>query len=141
MFGFGKKPDHFVDLMEHLVDRTGMKTRFASAFLSAYKDDFSKRFEEGTKRAEQILAAASIAQQIMFNPTEVYDFAIVAQAYFGYLQDLRHGRYVGTEVELTIWALLINHSDLLKQTDKALATYMEREHEKLFPNLLETVYS
>ena len=140
MFGFGKKPDHFADLMEHLVDRAGMRTRFASAFLSAYRDDVSKRFEEGTKRAEQTLAAASRVQQMMFNPTEIYDFAIVAQAYVGYLQDLRRGRHVGTDVELAIWALLINHLDLLQQTDKALAAYMEREHEKLFPNLLENAY-
>ena len=141
MFGFGKKPDHFAELMEHLVDRAGMRTRFASAFLSAYKDDVSKRFEEGTKRAQQTLAALSRAQQLMFNPSEVYDFAIVAQAYMGYMQDLRRGRHVGTDVERAIWALLVTHSDLVEQTDRALANWIAKEHEKQFPNLLEEVYS
>jgi hypothetical protein len=141
MFGFGKKPDHFTELMEHLVDRAGMRTRFASAFLSAYKDDVSKRFEDGTKRAQQTFATLSRDQQLLFNPSDIYDFTIVAQAYIGYLQDLRRGYHVGTDVERAIWALLVSHSDLLEQTDKALATWIEEQHEKKFPNLLEEVYS
>lgn len=141
MFGFGKKPDHFADLMEHLVDRAGMRTRFASGFLSAYRDDISKRFEEGTKRAEQTLAAMPRIQQLVFNPSDIYDFTIVAQAYMGYMQDLRFGQHVGTEVERAIWALLVNHIDLLEQTDKALANYIGQQHEKQFPKLLEEVYS
>ena len=77
---------------------------------------------------------------MMFNPTDVYDFAIVAQAYTAYLQDLRRGRHVGTDVELAIWALLTNHIELVQTTDKALATWIEQQHEKQFPNLLATVY-
>lgn len=141
MFSFGKKSDHFPELMEHLVERSGMRTRFASAFLSAYRNDVSKRLEEGNKRTHETLKTLSRAQQLMFNPADVFDFAIVGQAYMGYLQDLRHGRHVGTEVELAIWALLVNHIDLLEQTDKALAVWVEQEHEKQFPNLLEQVYS
>ena len=141
MFGFGKKPDHFVELMEHLVDRSGMRTRFASAFLSAYKDDVSKRFEDGSKRAQQTLATLSRVQQLMFNPSDIYDLAIVGQAYMGYMQDLRSGRHVGTDVERAIWAFLVNHSDLLKQSDKVLAAYIEQHHETQFPNLLDEVYS
>ncbi|MES2947752.1 MAG: hypothetical protein V4858_04340 [Pseudomonadota bacterium] len=141
MFGFGKKPDHFAELMEHLVERSGMRTRFASAFLSEYKDDVSKRFEEGAKRTQQTLATLSRAQQLMFNPSDIYDFAIVGQAYMAYMQDLRRGRHVGTDIERAIWALLVNHSDLLEQSDKALATYVQQRHEEQFPNLLEAVYS
>ena len=124
MFGFGKKPDHFVELMEHLVDRSGMRTRFASAFLSAYRDDVSKRFEDGAKRTQQTLASLTRAQQLMFNPSDIYDFAIVGQAYMAYMQDLRRGRHIGTDIERAIWALLVNHSDLLEQSDKALASYI-----------------
>ncbi len=141
MFGFGKKPDHFADLMEHLVDRAGMRTRFATAFLSAYRSEVSKRFEDGTKRAEKTLATMSRVQQLMFNPSEVYDFTIVAQAYTGYMQDLRRGRHVGTDVERAIWALLVNHIDLLEQTDKALANWIGQQHQNQFPKLLEEVYS
>ena len=141
MFGFGKKPDHFADLMEHLVEREGMRTRFASAFLSVYKDDVSKRFEDGAKKTHATLATLSRAQQLMFNPSDTYTFAIVGQAYMGYLQDLRRGRHVGTDVERAIWALLVNHSELLEQSDKALATYIEQHHEEQFPRLLEEVYS
>ena len=140
MFGFGKKPDHFADLMEHLVERAGMRSRFASAFLSAYKDETSKRFEEGTKKAEQTFAMMSPTQKMMFNPSDIYDFAIVAQAYTAYMQDLRRGRHVGTDVELAIWALLTNHVDLVQGADKALATWIEQQHEMQFPNLLEMVY-
>ena len=105
MFGFGRKPDHFLELMEHLVDRSGMRTRFASAFLLAYKDDVSMRFEDGSMRTQQTLATLSRVQQLMFNPSDIYDLAIVGQAYMGYMQDLRSGRHVGTDVERAIWAL------------------------------------
>lgn len=141
MFGFGKKIDHFPELMEHLVERSGMRTRFASAFLSAYRDEVSQRLEEGSKRTQEMLSMLSRAQQLMFNPAEVFDFAIVGQAYMGYLQDLRHGRHVGTDVELAIWALLLNHMDLVDQTDKVVGTFVSQEHEKQFPNLLAQVYS
>lgn len=141
MFGFGKKPDHFPELMEHLIEHSGMKTRFASVFLSAYRNDISKRLEEGSKSTFETLKTLSRVEQLMFNPANVFDFAIVGQAYMGYLQDLRHGRHVGTEVELVIWALLVNHIDLVEQTDKALAMWIQKEHEKQFPNLLEQVYS
>lgn len=100
-----------------------------------------KRLEEGSKRTQEMLSTLSRAQQLMFNPAEVFDFAIVGQAYMGYLQDLRHGRHVGTDVELAIWALLLNHMDLIEQTDKAVAAFVNREHQKQFPNLLEQVYS
>ena len=141
MFEFGRKPDHFLELMEHLVDRSGMRTRFASAFLLAYKDDVSMRFEDGSMRTQQTLATLSRVQQLMFNPSDIYDLAIVGQAYMGYMQDLRSGRHVGTDVERAIWALLVNHSDLLKESDKVLAAYIEQHHETQFPNLLEEVYS
>ena len=141
MFGFGKKPDHFADLMVHLVERAGMRTRYASAFLSAYKDDVSKRFEDGTKRVGQTLRTLSRTQQLLFDPSEVYDFTIVAQAYLGYLQDLRRGLHVGTDVEIAIWAILVNNIDLLRQTDQALAEYIKLQYEEKFPGLLEKAYS
>lgn len=141
MFGFGKKPDHFTELMEHLIERAGMRARFASAFLSAYRDEISKRLEDGAKRTQQTLATLSRVQQLMFDPSDVYDFAIAGQAYMGYLQDLRRGRHVGTDIELAIWALLVVHSDLVEQTDKALATWIEQQHATQFPDLLEQVFS
>lgn len=141
MFGFGKKVDHFPELMEHLVERSGMRTRFAAAFLSAYRDEVSQRLEEGSKRTQKMLSTLSRAQQLMFNPADVFDFAIVGQAYMGYLQDLRHGRHVGTDVELAIWALLLEHMDLVDQTDKGIAAFVNSEHQRQFPNLLAQVYS
>jgi len=141
MFGFGRKVDHFPELMEHLVERTGMRTRFASAFLSAYRDEVSQRLEEGSKNTQKILSTLSRAQQLMFNPGDVFDFAIAGQAYMSYLQDLRHGRHVGTDIELATWALMLNHMDLIEQTDKVVAAFVSREHQKQFPNLLEQVYS
>ena len=118
-----------------------MRTRFAAAFLSAYRDDVSYRLEEGSKRTQEMLSTLSRAQQLMFNSADVFDFAIVGQAYMGYMQDLRHGRHVGTDIELAIWALLLNHMDLVEQTDQVVGTFVSQEHERQFPNLLEQVYS
>ena len=77
----------------------------------------------------------------MFDPSDTYTFALVGQAYTAYLQDLRRGRHAGTDVERAIWALLVNHSELLAQSDKGVATYIGQHQEKQFPRLLEEVYS
>lgn len=76
----------------------------------------------------------------MFDLSETLDFALVGQAYTGYTRDLRHGKYVNTDVELVIWAILSVQSELLETYNRPLAEYINKEQEKLFPNLVEQVF-
>ena len=142
MFGFGKKPDHFTSLLEYLVDDWQMKTRYASAFLSAYRSDISALHDSGLKRLEASFDLSKPENRLLaYQMPDPRAFAIVGQAYKAYLNDLRRGKYVGTEVEISIWAILSNRSDLVADVDKAFAKYIEDNYEKKFPGLFEEVFS
>ena len=142
MFGFGKKPDHFTSLLEYLVDDWQMKTRYASAFLSAYRSDISALHDSGLKRLEASFDLSKPENRLLaYQMPDLRAFAIVGQAYKAYLNDLRRGKYVGTEVEISIWAILSNRSDLVADVDKAFAKYIEDNYEKKFPSLFEEVFS
>ena len=142
MFGFGKKPDHFTSLLEYLVDDWQMKTRYASAFLSAYRSDISALHDSGLKRLEASFDLSKKENILLaYQMPDLRAFAIVGQAYKAYLNDLRRGKYVGTEVEISIWAILSNRSDLVADVDKAFAKYIEDNYEKKFPSLFEEVFS
>jgi len=110
MFGFGRKPDHFNELMEYLVDSWSMRARFASAFLTVYRSEISALYEQAEKglaqamaaattvqrrmdqtsepldfvRMAQAMVAATTAQQFMIDPSEALNFVLVGQAYKGY---------------------------------------------------------
>ena len=138
MFGFGKKPDHFNALMEYLVEHWHMRTRYASAFLSAYRKEISRTLEDGIKRTEALGISPVAAIAMGDDPRAM---AVVAQAYKGYLTDLRSGRHVGTEVEPAIWAILVNRSDLVASVDRGFAKFIDENWEKQHPDLLGKVFS
>ncbi len=138
MFGFGKKPDHFDTLMEYLIEDWRMRARYASAFLSAYRKEISKTLEEGIRRSESLGISPAAAIAMGDDPRTM---AICAQAYKAYLSDLRAGRHVGTEVEIAIWAILTNRSDLISSADPAFAKFIEENWEKKYPSLFATVFS
>jgi hypothetical protein len=140
MFGFGKKPDHFVDLLEHLVENWGMRSRFASSFLSEYRTSISKLHEEGTKRLDQLRQHGSAEQRLIAIASEPKDYALVGQAYQAYLGDLRHGKHVDSDIELAIWGILVNRIDLLETIDRGLAGFIESTHSERFPDLFEKVF-
>jgi len=54
---------------------------------------------------------------------------------------LRRGKHVNTDVELAIWGILANRSNLLESIDRPLAAYIESEQQKLFPDLFDQVFS
>jgi hypothetical protein len=138
MFGLWKKPDHFNILMEYLVEHWNMRAIYASSFLSAYRKDVSATLENGFKRS-QALGISPVAAMAMGEDPRA--MAIVAQAYKGYLSDLRSGRHVGTEVEQAIWAILANRSDLIESVDPAFSKFIEENWEKEHPSLFEKVFS
>lgn len=115
MFGFGRKPDHFNEFLEYLVDDWQMKARYAAAFLSAYRMDISVMHEDGLKRLDRSIdlsrAENRLLMHTMPNPK---DFALVGQAYKACINDIRMGKHVNTDVETAIWAILWTRSDLLE---------------------------
>jgi hypothetical protein len=54
--------------------------------------------------------------------------------------DLRRGKHVGTNIELTIWAILSNRSDLIEDFDKSFSKYIYENHEERFPSLFDDVF-
>ena len=142
MFGFGKKPDHFTEFLEYLVERWQMKTRYAGAFLSAYRTDISVMHEQGLERLEGSVDFSKPENRLLaYQMPDPRDFALVGQAYKAYLNDLRRGKHVDTDVEVAIWAILCNRSDLLESVDKPLAKYVTDNQETKFPTLFEDVFS
>lgn len=141
MFGFGKAPDHFAELLAYLVEDWDMRARYASAFLTAYRAPISKLHEQGLKNLDHVATHGNAEQRLIAMGSEPRDYALVAQAYQSYLGDLRRGRHVGTDVELVIWAILVNRVDLFETIDRGLAGFIESKHEERFPNLFETVFN
>ena len=148
MFGlFGSKQDTkkaFEELLAYLTDGWDMKGQYAGAFLEAYRRSISKIFAEVMKRYEAIADSGNAELQLMTaamgGKDDAMDHILVAQAYRGYKDDLRSGKHVGTDVEIAIWAILANKSDVLEQIDKSLARYIDKEQEVRFPNLFEEVF-
>ena len=134
MFGFGKKPDHYPEFLEYLTERWRMKPRYAAAFLNAYRTDISVMHEEGLKRLDASVDLSRPENRLLAHQMpDPRDFALVGQAYKAYLNDLRRGRYVDTDVEVAIWAVLCNRSDLLESVDKPLAKYVTENQQAKFP--------
>ena len=140
MFGFGYRPDHFTELSVHLVEKWHMRARHAKAFISAYRRNISELHEAGVGRfhSNQVPSFRVLAVGRDVDPC---DFSLVKQAYVAYMTDLRHGRHLGTDVELAIWAILAKRSDLVRPIDSATAKFFEDNWELLFPELFEIVFT
>lgn len=65
---------------------------------------------------------------------------LVAGAYKAYMQDLERGVHRGTDVEVAIWAILSNRSDLVQSFDKLFAKYIDDNLEKLHPDLFDKAF-
>ena len=142
MFGFGKKPDHYAEFLEYLTDHWHMKPRFAAAFLNAYRTDISVMLEQGLKRLNESIDLSRPENRLLaYQMPDPRDFALVGQAYKAYLNDLRRGRHVNTDVEVAIWAMLCNRSDLLESVDKPLAKFVTENQQTMFPTLFEDAFA
>ena len=141
MSWFSKKPDHFTEFLEYLIEQWQMKTRFASAFLSAYRKEISAIHEGTLKLIEDSVELSVHEKRLEASAPEMRDMALVVQAWKGYLLDLRRGKHVGTDVEVAIWAILCNKPDLFESVDKPLAGYVTKNQKTEFPNLFEDVFT
>lgn len=139
---FKSYDEEYLELYEYLTQDWRMKPGYAKAFLTEYKKSIGKILAEGKKRMaackesgdseELLLAMANIGQE--------YPFALVAQAYYAYMGDLRRGKHVGTAIEKTIWAILYNRSDLLSEIDKPMEKWIDDQSDEKFPGLFGEVF-
>jgi hypothetical protein len=144
MFGLFKKYDDVYDeLYDHLVNDWQMKDRYAKAFLDVYRKTLAKIHGEGKERMHQLRNSDNPEHRLLSVVAggDQNNYALVAQAYMGYMADLRRGKHIDTDVELAIWAILSNRSDLLETLDRAFARYIEEKTEEKFPKLFDTVFS
>ncbi|WP_374356446.1 hypothetical protein [Thermomonas sp.] len=141
MFGFGKKPDHYSDLLDHMIEEMGIKPRYAAAFLNAYRSTISTNLERGIKQTLRMIDGMPGGNLLYHQLPNQLTTAIAAQAYNSFLHDLRKGRHVGTDVELATWAILKTENDIFSQFDSALAAYIKANWRSKFPSLMEEVFS
>lgn len=139
MFGIFNKTDRYNELFQHLTLRWKMKSGYASAFLNEYRGAISKQYDKASKQTRSALLSKD-SRDLEIAYSEVADWALVGQAYHSYRTDLLSGKNVGTNIEMVIWAILLTRIDLIEGLDKAFASFLSREHEKRFPNLIQTVF-
>lgn len=142
MFGLKSYDDEYLELYEFLTQNWRMKSEYAKAFLTAYKKSIGKIHSEGKQRMALLEKSSDPETRLMraANLGQECPFALVAQAYQAYMGDLRRGKHVGTPVELAIWAILANRSDLLEPLDRAFGRYIEEKHKETFPSLFDDVF-
>jgi hypothetical protein len=140
MFGFGYRPDHFSELSVHLVEKWHMRARYATAFVSAYRRNISALHEAGTGgfHGSQMSSPGMLSINSDVDPC---DLTLVKQAYSAYMTDLPHGRHLGTDVEIAIWAILASRIDLVRGINSAIAKSVEDHWELLFPDLFELAFT
>lgn len=143
MFGILKSYDEeYLELYEYLTQDWKMKSEYSKAFLNTYKKSIGKILAQGKRRMSMLENSSDPEARIIgfANLGEETTFALVGQAYYAYMGDLRRGKHVGTPVELAIWAILSNRSDLVQTIDRAFGEYIQEKHEERFPNLYEEVF-
>ncbi len=148
MFGlFGSKQDEqtaYDELFAFLTDDWRMKEQYARAFLDAFRRDIAKIHKDILKKYETMERSDNpelrLAVVSMGGKRDALSHVLIAQAYNAYKLGLRRGQYVGTDVELAIWAVLSNRSDLLDPIDKAFANYIRNKYEEKFPRLYNKVF-
>ena len=143
MFGLFKSyDDEYLELYEYMTQNWEMKPEYAKIFLNTYKKSVGKMFSTGKKRMAALENSADLDTRLMATASGGQDpaNALVFQAYKAYMTDLRRGVHVGTPVELAIWAVLSNRSDLIGIIDRAFEIWIFENHEKEFPDLFEEVF-
>ena len=96
----------------------------------------------GRKQAKRLRAEKSGLEGTML-ALDFMDPSLVltTQAYLAYMSDLRRGRYVGTDVEKVIWAILARPENRhVERIDASFAEYLNDEHERKFPGLFSEVF-
>ena len=143
MAWFKSYDSEYQQLLHVLVDDWHMKEDFARSFLDAYRRKIGRMVASGRKRATEVRAAHSGLEGTMLAlDFEDPNLVITTQAYFAYMNDLRRGRFVGSTVEKTVWAILAHPGNsLVEILDALFAEHIDDEHEKRFPGLFREVFS
>ncbi len=137
MFSLRKKTPRSKEFLEYMVELLNMNRRYAEAFLRAYDIGVSLTYSE-------TLNKYSLSSQdhvlLESTDTDLFALSLVQQAYTAYVVDLRHGKFVGTDVEVAVWAILCSRPDVLESMDKTLAAYLEAHRESRLPTLFRVAF-
>lgn len=136
-----RRPDHSAEFLLYMTEKWEMKEPIARAFLAAYGKDMSELHEQGLDRLDKSADLAATENRLLaYQMPDPRDFALVGQAYRAYSADLSNGRHRGTPVELAIWAILWNRSDLVQSIDPALAEYISENQDTVFKSLYDEAF-
>jgi hypothetical protein len=146
MFDMFKSYDNeYLELYEYLTQHMGVKKEYAKEFLNAYKKNIGKLLVEGKAQLKALIDQQDPINRSLFSVSYSgyeYDFALINQAYQGYMIDLRNNsRYIGTSVEKMIWAILVYKIELTTALDKALGKWVENKWEDTFPHFFDEVFN
>jgi hypothetical protein len=133
--------DYGDEFLSYLVDDWQFREKYAKAFLIEYGDEISRLYDKGLKRLEASLDLSRPENRLL--AAEMPDpraFALVAQAFSAYANDLQKGKHRGKPVEVAIWAILWNRSDLLETLNPDLAKYITDNQDTVFKSIYETAF-
>lgn len=141
----GNRLDRTVDygdeFFSYMVDDWQFREEYAQAFLNEYGADLSRLHDQGLRRLEASLDLSRPENRLL--AAEMPDpraFALVGQAFTAYANDLQKGKHRGTPVEIAIWAVLWNRSDLLGTLNPTLAKYVDENQDTVFKSIYETAF-
>lgn len=129
------------EFYSYLVGDWQFRKEYARAFLNAYGADLLRLHDQGMNRLEASLDLSRPENRLL--AAEMSDpraFALVGQAFTGYQSDLQNGKYRGTPVEISIWAILWYRSDLLGSLNPELAKYIDDNQDTVFKSIYETAF-
>lgn len=133
--------DYRAEFFSYLVDDWQLRDKYAQEFLDQYGEDLSRLHDQGLKRLESSIDLSRSENRLL--AAEMPDpraFALVAQALSGYVNDLQRGKFRDTPLEIAIWAILWNRSDLVATLNPELAMYIESNQDTVFKSIYETAF-
>ena len=141
----GNRLDRAVDygdeFFSYMVDDWQFREEYAQAFLNEYGTDLSRLHDQGLRRLEASLDLSRPENRLLASDMpDPRAFALVGQALTAYANDLQKGKHRGTPVEVAIWAILWNRSDLLGTLNPTLAKYIDDNQNTVFKSIYETAF-
>lgn len=133
--------DHSNEFLLYMTEKWEMKDQVARAFVVAYGKALSQQHEEGLARLDKSIDLSAPENRLLaYEMPDPRDFALVGQAYRAYAEDFQSGKHRGTPVELAVWAILWNRSDLVRTIDPALAKYIDDNQDTVFKSIYDTAF-
>lgn len=136
-----RTPDHSAEFLSYMTEKWEMKEGIARAFVTTYGRDMSKLHAQGLERLDNSVDLSAPENRLLaYQMPDPRDFALVGQAYRAYSDDISKGRHRGTPVEVAIWAILWNRSDLVQSIDPGLAKYIDENQDTVFKSLYDAAF-